>query len=80
MDKFDKGREYERLESSKSLHLFMGWGLLIFGLILLVVGIWSPEERFSSIFLLILFGLASLYIGYSEKKQLKTLFSGRKNG
>lgn len=71
---FNKGREYEKLEHSMRFHLFFGYGCLIGGIIFLVPGVIFSNWSGISIggFISLLGGL-SLYLGYSEKKELKKL-------
>lgn len=75
MNQFEKGREYERLYDSMRLHLVFGYGC-IFGSMLFLVGyifnIFIQDYVNAVCYLLLLFfGFFSLYLGYSEKKELK---------
>lgn len=62
---FERGREYESLRHSTFFYLFLGYGCTI-GSIL-----FSFTHQISGSIFLLIFGLASLYVGYCNKKELK---------
>jgi hypothetical protein len=64
---FDKGREYERLRRDSSRNLWLGYGLLLYPILM----IFGKHFDLTSFILLIVLGLFCLYVGYSEKKELK---------
>lgn len=73
---FERGRAYESKSHRMGLHMWLGYGCTIFGLIFLITWIFlkgnpiNYANLWTAIFLLI-FGLLSLYLGYHEKKELK---------
>jgi len=73
-NKFELGREYERKDSNKRLYLFLGYGTIIWSILFSIGYYFTPTKSnmYTSLFLLF-FGLFFLYVGYSEKKELKKL-------
>jgi hypothetical protein len=71
---FEKGREYERLYSSKRFHLFFGWSCTVAGIIFIIPKLLFVNYSFISVpITLIILGGLSLYLGYSERKELKEI-------
>ena len=73
-NEFNKGREYERKQDSMRFHFFLGYGCVIGSIIFSVGYFFNPTKTniYTSL-LILLFGLLSLYLAYSEKKELKKL-------
>ena len=69
-EEFEKGREYERINSQKSQHLFLGWGFIIMSPIWFFFSVWDFNVKFYGGIGLFVFGLLWLYVARSEKKQL----------
>lgn len=72
------GRELERLESSKFRYLWMGWCCTIMGPFWFFLSVWDFKTRFYGMIGLLVFGILSLYLGYSEKRELKELKQNEK--
>lgn len=71
MNKFERGREYERLDHQVSQHLFLGWSCLVMGIIWFFFSIWDFKTRLYGTIGLLLFSGASLSLGYSGRKELR---------
>ena len=72
MKEFERGIRYGEKKHNSFFHLSFGYSLLVGALI------FSFKDIYSSLFLSI-FGLVSISLGYSEKKELNGL-KGGKNG
>ena len=68
---FNKGIEYEKLRRDMVHHLWLGWGSLIFFVLLL----FAPDEGLiaSAGLMSLMFSILALNLGYSERKQLKEM-------
>lgn len=70
---FEKGRAYERISDDSFFHLFFGWACIIMAIAWFFFSVWSFKQRVWGMFYLLVFGIVSLYIGYSNKRKLEKL-------
>ena len=70
---FEKGMEYEVKRKNISFHLFMGWSCLVLSPIWFFFSFWDFRTRFLGGIVLLIFGLLSLWLGYSEIKEIKKI-------
>lgn len=68
---FEKGIKYERLSSSSFRYLLIGWTLVIVSPIWFFFSVWDFSQRFWGLIVLLGFGLLTLSVGYSERKEMK---------
>ena len=62
----------------KNSHLLLGWTCVVMAPIWFLFSVWDFKTRLCGLIGLSLFGIASLYLGYSEKKELKKIKEGLK--
>ncbi|CAK0756637.1 hypothetical protein CCP1ISM_60012 [Azospirillaceae bacterium] len=71
---FEKGREYESLSHSALQHKFLGFGCLFFSILLFFVSFFrSQKDNYLTVIFLLGVGIISLYLGFSEAKELKEM-------
>lgn len=71
-NQFEKGREYEREKESMRWYLWLGYGSIIYLVIFVLAELFNHKiDNIYTIIALLLFGIASLYLGYSKKKELE---------
>ena len=78
MDEFEKGQKYEQLKKSSWDKISLGYGLLSANL-LIPFAYWDFMTKIIGIGLFNFIALICLWLGYSEKKEMKKYLNGMDN-
>lgn len=73
VSKFEKGMRYEKLRANSFFHKFLGWACIVLSPILSLFSLGILKIRFVCDLFLFIFGLLSLYLGYSEAKEMREM-------
>ena len=68
---FEKGRYYENETRDARMHLVLGSVCTTLAIPFFILSVYSFKERFYIMIGLLLFGIASLYLGHSKREETK---------